>query len=99
MDKEARQRWLTIFQRADVKHIDKLLEPSAGHRVCSRHFSSGRPTLEKPDPDQNLGREKSSVKRQCTDRRKRLLKQPATVSVAGYESFFTAVLKALPNCV
>jgi len=86
MDKERRQRWLTCFQRANVKHMHKFLEPSACHRVCSRHFSSGRPTLENPDPDQNLGHEKFSVKRKCTDRSKRMEKRHAVVSVADHES-------------
>jgi hypothetical protein len=57
MDPVKREQWLRVLKRADEKNPVKLQEPKKCHRVCSRHFSAGRPTAECTIPDQNLGHE------------------------------------------
>lgn len=47
---EARGRWLKALSRADPSRPHKLLDPSKDQVVCSRHFRSGGPTPEDPDP-------------------------------------------------
>ena len=54
-DKEKRQRWIQILERASSPSSLNYLEPSKEHRVCSDHFIDGQPTVLNPDTQLKLG--------------------------------------------
>ena len=57
-DRENRDKWLRILQRADPKKPHLYLEPRPHSRVCSVHFVDGRPTQDHPCPELELGHHK-----------------------------------------
>jgi hypothetical protein len=52
-DNEHRRRWIKAVNRKGEN--GKNWEPNDNARVCSNHFSDGRPTDQNPDPTMNLG--------------------------------------------
>ena len=47
--------WKRLINRQDPQRKGKLWSPSKDSRVCSKHFVSGKPTPEHPNPIINLG--------------------------------------------
>ena len=64
------ENWKHFFRRAEP---DNLLEPKTCHRICSLHFSNGRPTKDNPMPDCHQGHN-FIWKEKVTDRDQRTLK-------------------------
>ncbi|GAB6025320.1 hypothetical protein CHUAL_014022 [Chamberlinius hualienensis] len=70
-NEELKSQWIAALQRKDFK-------PGTSARVCSLHFSDGRPTLDNPTPILDLGHDKNSKSTRKNITRKTLLEEPKT---------------------